>query len=361
MNTPIKQHNLKQLAAYQHSLFTTPRLRYLFFELTDRCNLNCMHCGSKCTSNNNTYLDYSIIDKTLQSVARTYNPQNIMICITGGEPLLHPEVFRVVNRAKELEFAVGITSNGTLISEDNAKKLAIAGLDTIAISLDGIGEVHNQFRCSAAAFDAAVAGIRALKKAGIEPQVLTVVHKNNIHQLDEIYEFLQQEDIYSWRLVNIDPIGRAAVNSALLLDGAELKELFEYIRNKRFDNNCKMDVTTGCSHFLTYDYENEVRGFYFQCGAGTMVASVMANGDIGACLDIERRPELIQGNAYTEDFVEVWENRFKVFRKDRAKESRVCGQCQHREICMGDSAHTWDYANNEPYYCVAKLIEEETQ
>ena len=156
--------------------------------------------------------------------------------------------------------------------------------------------------------------------------------------------------------MNIEPIGRANENSELILSPSEIKYLLDFIRKKRFDNSNEMDVTYGCSHFLTYDYEREVRDFYFQCMAGTQVASIMANGNIVACLDIERRADLIQGNAYEDDFIDVWENRFKTFRCDHTSMSTKCSSCEYRNVCMGDSAHTWNYDTNEPNYCVVKML-----
>ena len=104
MYHPIKESDMLDLAAYQDELRKTPVLRYLFLELTDRCNLNCIHCGSKCTENNRTYLEYSIIEKTLSRVADKYNPAEIMICITGGEPFLHPDVYRIIQFSRNLGF-----------------------------------------------------------------------------------------------------------------------------------------------------------------------------------------------------------------------------------------------------------------
>ena len=349
----IKEKNMCELAKYQGELRKHPQLRFLFFELTDKCNLNCRHCGSACTGGNNTYLDYDVIIKTISDVKGKYGTSGIMVCVTGGEPLLHPAVYDVIKSAHEMGFSVGITTNGMLIDSISAKQLAVAGLDTIAVSLDGVGEVHDSFRLSKGAFDRTISGIQCLKNAGLEPQVITVVHKNNYWQLECIYRFLTKEDIYSWRLVNVDPIGRALIDRSILLDSNEMKGLFEFIRSKRFDNKNEMEVTYGCSHFTTYKYENEIRDYYFQCGAGLFVASVMANGDIGACLDIERRHDLVQGNVYKDDFIRVWKDRFDVFRRNRAELSVRCKTCCYSTVCMGDSAHTWDYDNNEPRYCVA--------
>ena len=117
-----------------------------------------------------------------------------------------------------------------------------------------------------------------------------------------MFEFFQNHGFYSWRPVNIEPIGRAKINDELLLDADEVKFLLDFIKNKRKNPNTEMDA---CSHFLPIDYEYEVRDFFFQCGAGVNVASIMVNGDIASCLDIERRPELVQGNVKTDNFIDI--------------------------------------------------------
>ena len=356
MYHPVKEKNMKDLTEYRRQLWVHPQIKFLFFEMTDQCNLNCLHCGSRCTGKNRTYLDFDLMKRVMCSVADRYDPYKIMISITGGEPMLHPDIYKTVMAAHKLGFPVGMTSNGTMINERAAKALAFAGLDTIAISLDGIEDTHDAFRQSPGSFSRAMHGVHALRAVGIEAQAITVIHRKNIHQLDEMFDFFRSDGFYSWRLVNIEPIGRAKDNSDLMLNPTELRYLLDFIREKRFDNDNEMDVTYGCSHFLTYDYEREVRDFYFQCAAGTQVASIMADGSITACLDIERRSELIQGNAYEDDFIDVWENRFKIFRYDRTGDSRKCSGCKYRNVCMGDSVHTWNYDENEPSYCLMNVL-----
>ena len=357
MNHPVKKENMKALADYQSLLMKEPKLRYLFFELTDKCNLNCRHCGSKCTGKNSRFLEYEVIEKTLQRVAECYNASDIMICITGGEPLLHPAVFDVIRKAHELGFPSGMTTNGTLITHAAARRLAVSGLDTVGVSIDGLGEIHDRFRGVPGSFSQAMRGIQALEETGLYPQVITVIHRENYFQLEEMYDLFRKIGIYSWRIINVDPIGRAGQDRSMLLNASELSSLLEFIRSKRFDNDNEMEVTYGCSHFVTYDYEREVRDYYFQCIAGTRIGSIMADGSIGACLDIERREDLLQGNIYKDDFIDVWEGKFDRFRSNRALKCQKCRECRHGEVCLGDSAHTWDYDKDEPMYCVAEMLE----
>ncbi len=209
MISPIKLRDMKALAAYQTELMKKPRLRYIYFELTDQCNLKCLHCGSRCEPGNSTMLPYSAIRKTLQSILNQCCPRDVMVCLTGGEPFLHPELGRIVSLAHTMGFPVGITTNGTLIGDRQAETMYQCGLDTVAISIDGTKENHDRFRNCSGCFDRALSGAQALKRYGIEPQAITVANKSNLQDLHHLANILMKEDFYSWRITSIDPIGRA--------------------------------------------------------------------------------------------------------------------------------------------------------
>ena len=356
----IKMQNMHELAEYRNYLRTHPKLRYLFLELTDRCNMSCLHCGSACSTKKETVLPKEDIFSLLDRLADHYKTEDIMVCLTGGEPLLHPDFFEIAEYIHRKGFSWGMTTNGTLINEFTVKKLADAGMGSVSVSLDGLEENHNWLRGSSGAFRHTIKGIRALQNceslfAAI--QVTTVIHRNNIDEMEEIYSFLKKEGVKQWRLTNIEPIGRALKHKELLLKPSEYQKMFEFIRNKRYDYHVSMDVTYGCSHYLTVEWEREVRDYYFLCGSGIYVAGILCNGDIYSCLDIERRPELVQGNIKTDDFVDVWENRFLPFRKDRTQTCRVCRECEDREFCAADSMHTWNFDEMEPGLCMKHILE----
>lgn len=356
----IKIDDMTALAAYRDYLRKNPRLLYLFFELTDTCNLTCRHCGSGCSPEKRYVLSFDVIKKTLNRVASAYQPQSIMVCLSGGEPLLHPQFFEIAQYATSLGFSCGITTNATLIDEKVAKQLAVVGVRSVTVSLDGLCASHNWLRNSATAFERTVTGIKNLVVFGhgnYSIQATTVVHSRNIDELEHLYGFITGLKIDSWRLVNVEPIGRALENNDMLLDRAGYIRLLDFIQSRRFDAATPINVTYGCSHYLTVPYERMVRDNYFLCGSGIYVASILANGDIYSCMDIERRPELVQGNAYTDDFVSVWENRFESFRQDRSALCKDCADCSDRLFCNGDSGHTWNYDNNTPLLCMKNILE----
>lgn len=360
MEKTIKKSDMEKLAEYRKYLYIHPRLTYLFFELTDACNLCCLHCGSNAGPKNKIYLSHNAVKTVMDQVVAAFSPQSIMICFSGGEPLLHPQFFEMVAYAKKLGFACGMTTNGTLIDLAVAKKIVESGLDSVTFSLDGLKDMHDWFRNKAGAFERTVQGIHNLldvSKGKIVTQITTVIHRKNIHQLPQMLELISRVGIDSWRIVNLEPIGRALENKDLLLNAEEFRQMLCFIREKRYSSRTKIDVTYGCSHYLMEDYERTVRDNYFICGAGIFVASVLCNGDIYACMDIERKPELIQGNIFIDNFVDVWQKRFQIYRSDRSGKCEMCRRCNEKEFCCGDSAHTWDYILNRPLLCIKQLFE----
>ena len=347
----LKRGQLEQVAQYRDGLRREPRLEWLFFELTNRCNLACGHCGSSCTGEG---LELSLED--VRAVLESARPLRPMVCLTGGEPMLHPRFFEIARLVKDSGFYWGMTTNATLIDAAAAERLREVGLSTVSVSLDGMEAAHDALRHRKGAWRKALAGIKHLQDAGFEPQVTTVVHMGNFDELEPLYGLLRELGITSWRPINVEPIGRACEADGMLLTPERFRQLLDFIRAKRFDRDCPMEVTFGCSHYLGVEAERMVRDHYFMCGAGITVASVRSNGDICACLDIENRPELVQGNIHSDDFADVWLRRFDAFRRDRTARSGQCAACPERYVCGGDSAHTWNYDAEEPLLCGWKMI-----
>lgn len=351
----VKRANMEALDQVREDLRREPRLIYLFVELTDRCNLACMHCGSRCGPENGNYLDANLLIWTLKTVAEDFPPASVMICLTGGEPMLHPGFYDIAAAIAALRLPWGMTTNGTLIDAAAAAELKRLRMGSITLSLDGVERTHDRFRGVQGNFRRTLEAIGTLQKAGIPVQVTTVVHKKNLSELEQIYDLMLGMGVRSWRVINLEPIGRALERRELMLSGQEFLALLNFIRSKRFDGDAPMEVCFGCSHYLSYPYEREVRDHYFLCASGLSVASILCSGDIYSCLDIERRPELVQGNIARDRFSRVWRERFLPFRTDRSATSEKCRACEERPYCRGDSTHTWDFDNARPRFCIRDI------
>lgn len=355
INSAKKAEDMKKLAAYRKTLHESPVLRNLFLELTLRCNQNCIHCGSRCGEVRSEELTFEQYRAFLDKIKKDFGTEKKMLCITGGEPLLRPDFYEIMEYANSLGFNWGMTSNATLIDDSAAEKLRKCGMKTISVSIDGLEETHNALRRSKDGYERAMNGINALIRNGgfRSVQVTTVVNHSNIHELEELYAIFDKMDIDSWRILNIEPIGRALDHSELTLTKEDYRYMFGFIRDKRIAGE---PVTYGCSHYLGRKYEREVRDWYFLCNAGIYTASIAANGDILACLDIERRPELIQGNILRDDFTHVWQNGFRAYRRDLCDLNEKCRSCSEKEFCTGGAYHSWNFDNNEPMVCFKDVL-----
>ena len=350
--TAAKSRDMSRLAEYRDYLRLHPKLTYLFAELTDLCNLSCLHCGSSCGGSRGRFLNTELLSRTLGEVAEDFEPRTVMICLTGGEPLMHPDFFKIAGKIQSLGFPWGITTNGTLINAACAERMAALGLESVTLSLDGLEETHDALRRAEGCFKKVLKAVDNLHSAGIKVQITSVIHSRNYNELEALCGLMCELNIESWRVVNIEPIGRALQNSDLLLSDTQMIGLLNFIREKRYSAETPMDVCFGCSHYLSYEYEHELRDNYFICGSGIYVGSILCNGDIYSCLDIERREELIQGNIARDRFSDVWRDGFRAFRSDRSQLCGRCRECAERQFCAGDSTHTWNFDKNEPMFCI---------
>ena len=232
------------------------------------------------------------------------------------------------------------------------KKMNDTNMETISISLDGLKETHESFRKVPGSFDRIIENIKKLQKVPSIKivQVTTVANKKNLNELEALYELMKKLNVVSWRVINVDPIGRAKENKDILLDKEEYKWLFNFIKEKREENI--MNVEYGCSHYLDIPMEKEIRDTYFFCITGLYVASILSNGDIFVCPNVERRSEFIQGNIKIDNFVDVWENKFEQFRSDDRLKCDKCNKCKKWKYCLGDSFHTFNFDDRKPNFCI---------
>lgn len=156
------------------------------FNCTNRCNLNCLHCYSSSTADrSNDELSTAEAKQLLSGLAEVNCP---VVLFTGGEPLLREDLFELLAEAKRLNLRTAISTNGTLIDSTTADRLAQAGVSYAGVSIDGDEEFHDKFRASKGSFKAALEGIESCKKAGIKTGLRFTVMKQNLLQIQFIFD-----------------------------------------------------------------------------------------------------------------------------------------------------------------------------
>jgi radical SAM protein with 4Fe4S-binding SPASM domain len=335
---------------YQHVQRQLHDLRMLVFEVTQRCNLACRHCGSDCSSASDVPdLPAHKVLEVLREVAAAYDPARITVMIGGGEPLLYDGLWELGSQIRRLGFPWGMVTNGSLWTEATLERARRSGARSISVSLDGPKDAHEWLRGAAGDFDTVLATVKRLIAAEWlnVMDVITVVHPENIDRLEETWEIMREIGAPGWRLIPISPIGRAKTHRALLLDTDQFQRLLTTIMELR--QRSEMPVYLSESNYMGAELDLRVRDHHYFCRAGVSFGGVMVDGAILACASIDRR--FRQGNVFEDSFVDVWENRFELFRDRRWMKTGRCSGCDQWRHCQGNSFHNWDLDAHAPGAC----------
>lgn len=178
----------------------------VIWNLVRRCNLNCRHCYSLSSD-----VDFpgELTTAEVFEVMDDLRDFGVPVLIlSGGEPLLRPDIFDISKRAKDLGFYVGLSSNGTLIDEAMSKRIAAISYDYVGISLDGIGAVHDAFRRQEGCYDAALKGMRLCHDEGIKVGLRFTMTERNVESLPNILDLVEAEEIDKFYLSHLVYAGR---------------------------------------------------------------------------------------------------------------------------------------------------------
>ncbi len=325
-------------------------LNYLFWECTTRCNLHCRHCGSDC-SVQSRQKDMPLEDflGALDTIPKSHRPKDFTVVLTGGEPLLRPDIEQVGKALRERGFLWSMVSNGWFYDASLHRRLMAAGLGALTISLDGLEATHDWMRGVPGSFRRTLGAIATFApEPRLNADVVTCVHQRNLPELEQLYTLLEGMGVRQWRLFTIIPIGRAAQEPLMHLSDEQFVTLMEFIAAKRRAGG-RMNVTFSCEGYLGR-YEEKVRSGRFFCHAGINIASVLIDGSICACPNIDRE-RFSQGNIYRDNFFEVWDRRFQPFRDHGWARTGRCASCKEWRNCLGNGMHNWHGGGPDVLQC----------
>jgi heme d1 biosynthesis radical SAM protein NirJ len=182
----------------------------VIWNLVRRCNLTCKHCYSiSADIDFKGELDTGEVFAVMDDLKAFGVP---VLILSGGEPLLRPDIFEISRRARDLGFYVGLSTNGTLIDASNIDAIAAVGYDYVGISIDGTRETHDLFRRKAGAFDASMAGIRLCRERDIKVGLRFTMTEDNANQLPDMLQLMQDEDVNKFYLSHLNYAGRGNRN-----------------------------------------------------------------------------------------------------------------------------------------------------
>ncbi len=331
--------DLHREARHRRRLMRQPDLTYLFWESTLRCNLSCKHCGSSCGPTSRVEeLTTDQVLGILDTIGEDFDASRIFVSITGGEPLLRPDLYTVVQHMTDMGMESCIVTNGTQLTRERAARLVDAGMRTISISIDGAAAEHDAMR-GEGSHKKALAGITAAREAGIEyVETITCVRPANLGSLDSVQSTVLAAGSNLWRLITIDAMGRQAgsPDPEMWLEPAQIRQVLDYIAHRR-ERGDQTDVQFSCGGFLGVRREGHVRPSAGQCYAGLCVGSILCDGRVSACPSMPRA--WAQGSALEDRFSTIWHERFVDYRDLKWRHGGVCGDCSWFDVCLGGGLH----------------------
>ncbi len=335
-------------------------LRLVAWEVTRNCNLSCIHCRAAATRGPyRNELDTDASFKLLEQISEVGKP---VVILTGGEPLLRPDIFEIARYGTQKGLRMVMAPNGTLITEKIAREMVESGIQRISVSLDGAAkESHDRFRQVEGAFDGAIRGIELAKQAGVEFQINTTITKQNLEQIPKIQELAVKLGAVAHHIFLLVPTGRGKY----IVEQEISSEQYERTLNWFYDQRDKVPLqlkATCAPHyyrilrersreegkavsFKTHGLDAVTRG----CLGGVGFCFISHIGTVQPCgfLDVDC------GNIKDRPFGVVWSESevFKTLRDYNALKGK-CGKCEYRKVCGGCRARafeaTGDYLAEEP-------------
>lgn len=336
--------------------FTSYAPFLVVWNFTKACNLRCRHCYESASV---PAPDELTTEEALAAVDKMADAGVAYIALSGGEPLIRRDFFRIAKRIREREMGFSIATNGTLLTEETAKKLKEHGCVSAQVSLDGASaETHNWFR-GADAFERTICGIKNAINEGIIVNVATTVTKHNLKEVPQILGLVDGLGA-GFMHYNFIPTGKGKEIVELDLSPQERETLLEYLAGET--KKRKITILSTAPQYGRICTENEaavlamshfdpsrtnVSGslrflaeFIGGCGTGRLYCALEPNGDITPCVFIPVK----LGNIKNDDLLDVWHSS-SVLKKIRDRKSfrGNCPVCANRNICGGCRARAYAY------------------
>ena len=335
----------------------------VIWNLIRRCNLACKHCYA--TSADTDFpgeLDTRKIFSVMDDLKSFGVP---VLILSGGEPLLHPHIFEISRRAKDMGFYVGLSSNGTLITQDNIDDIISIGYDYVGVSLDGMAEIHDRFRRKQGAFDESMRGIRLCRDAGLKVGLRFTLTQDNATDLPDLLQLMDDEDIDKFYLSHLNYAGRGNRNRTSDLHYQMTREAMDLLFRTSWQDveaGRKREFVTGNNdadgvyllHWARRHLPGHVEALHKQLlrwggnASGVNIANIDNLGEV--------HPDTMWwdysiGSVKQRPFSEIWQDTSNALMAglksaQRPLEGR-CAECKHLAICGGNSrTRAWQLTGN---------------
>lgn len=362
-----------------------PPPRLIFWESTVGCNLRCIHCRRVTVADELSQSDLSTREAKglVGQIAGFARP---IFVLSGGEPLMRPDILDIAAHAHESDLIVALATNATMIDLSLAREIKAAGIRRVSVSLDGADqETHDQFR-GQGAFDLAMNGIRALRSHDVPFQINSTVAQHNIDQMPVTLELAKEIGAVGLHLFLLVPVGCGVeIAEDKQISPAQYEQVLHWLYDAEVSGGIELKATCAPHYFrithqrraeerrqgvnrpLPASHERQRRAGHPKnkpgggprhpmnamtkgCLAGTGVCFVSHRGEVFPCGYLP----LPAGDIRRTPLQQIWEQStlFQELRDPEKLEGK-CGRCEFLNVCSGCRARaygmTGSYLGEEPF------------
>ena len=335
----------------------------VIWNLIRRCNLACQHCYSiSADIDFPGELSTPDIYRTMDDLKSFGVP---VLILSGGEPLLHPDIFAISARAKSMGFYVGLSTNGTMIDEAMLPKVAAIGYDYVGISLDGIEATHDRFRRKVGAYAASLAAVRRCREAGLKVGIRFTLTQDNAHDLPALLDLMETEDIDKFYLSHLNYGGRGNVNrktDAMFRTTRDAMDLVLDAAWRAIEAGRKREFVTGNNdadgvyllHWVRERFpghEAHLRAKLAQWGGNSSGVNIANIDNLGNVHPDTFWWDYTLGNVETRPFSEIWRDTSDPLMAGLKSSPRPvkgrCARCSYFDVCGGNTrVRAWQIAKD---------------
>jgi AdoMet-dependent heme synthase len=361
-----------------------PPLRLVFWETTKACNLSCRHCRAvPQTSLGPTEIGTAEAFRLMDQIAEVSKP---VLVLSGGEPLFRPDLFDLGGYGVSLGFRMALATNGTLIDDGIAGRIASTGFSRVAISLDGaVASTHDRFRGLPGSHARALGGIRSLREAGVSVQINSTIAKHNVTELPGLLDLALGLGADALHLFMLVPVGCGLeIAPSEMLPADEYERVLHWFDDQ--SKTCPIDLKATCApHYYRIRAQRladdrrrgDLSGTFIApgtrakaaptllhggghgqhlsamtrgCLAGTAVCFISNEGAVYPCGYLP----VSAGSTREQSFASIWQDSivFKQLRDPEALDGK-CGDCRYQALCGGCRARayaaTGSFLAEEPF------------
>lgn len=337
--------------------------KWIAWEVTRRCNLNCIHCRSASTmSSCDSAFTTEEAKRLIDDITAFCSP---VLVLSGGEPLLRPDLFEIAAYGTEKGLRMCIATNGVLVTDETCAKMKGAGIRMVSLSLDGsTAAIHDDFRRQAGAFEATLRAAETLKRNGVPFLVNSSFAKRNQHDIPNVYRLAKAIGATAWYMFMIVPTGRGEEIMNELISKEDYEEILAWhYRMEKQEADILVRPTCAPHYYRVrlqkakeegHKVQHRTLSFSTGGGKGCICAQTIAyidcEGNVQPCSYFP----VFAGNVKERSFREIWD-RSELFESLRAFERYKgrCGECEYLNVCGGCRARAdavlEDYLQEEPF------------